>query len=88
MRVAFYAPLKPPSHPVASGDRRVARLLLAAIRRSGSKVFTASKLRAFDAAGDQRRQRLIRSRGEAIARRLPLSPLPPPCSRRSRADKF
>ena len=25
MRVAFYAPLKPPDHPVPSGDRRVAR---------------------------------------------------------------
>src|SRR5258705_179814 len=30
MRIAFYAPLKPPSHPVPSGDRRIARLLLQA----------------------------------------------------------
>ena len=27
----FYAPLKPPTHPVPSGDRRVARLLMRAI---------------------------------------------------------
>ncbi len=30
MRVAFYAPLKPPTHPHPSGDRCMARLLLAA----------------------------------------------------------
>ena len=32
MRVAFYAPLKPPDHPVPSGDRRVAQLFLQALR--------------------------------------------------------
>jgi hypothetical protein len=30
MRIAFYAPLKPPDHPIASGDRTVARMLLTA----------------------------------------------------------
>ncbi len=28
MRVAFYAPLKWPDHPVPSGDRQIARALL------------------------------------------------------------
>jgi len=70
MRVAFYSPLKPPSHPIASGDRRVARLLLAAIRQGGNDAFVASTLRAFEGAGDPKRQHLIQRRGEAIARRL------------------
>lgn len=70
MRVAFYAPLKPPNHPVPSGDRRMARLLLQAIRRSGNDAFVASTLRAFDGAGDAQRQVRIRRRGEALARRF------------------
>ena len=35
MRIAFYAPLKPPDHPVPSGDRRIAGLLLEALRLAG-----------------------------------------------------
>ncbi len=32
MRIAFYAPMKPPTDPVPSGDRHMARLLMAALR--------------------------------------------------------
>lgn len=56
MRVAFYAPLKPPSHPVPSGDRRMARLLMAALDRAGHDVELASRLRTFDPTGDPDRQ--------------------------------
>jgi len=35
MRLAFYAPLKPPDHPVPSGDRRISRLLIQALERAG-----------------------------------------------------
>lgn len=69
MQVAFYAPLKAPDHPVPSGDRRVARLLLAAIRDAGHEVRVASRLRAHDAGGDGRRQDRIRRRGVALAER-------------------
>lgn len=69
MRVAFYAPLKPPDHPVPSGDRRVARLLLSAMRLAGHDVHVASRLRAFDGEGDKSRQARIRNRGAALARR-------------------
>ena len=31
MKIAFYAPLKSPNHPVPSGDRLMARLLMMAI---------------------------------------------------------
>ena len=69
MRVAFYAPLKAPDHPTASGDRLIARLLVHALERAGHEVVPASRLRTFDGAGDRCRQlRLARSaRAEALA---------------------
>src|SRR5438128_1895241 len=67
MRIAFYAPLKPPDHPVPSGDRRMAQLFLDAWRHAGHEPFLASRLRNYDGAGDPLRQaRLVRiSRGWA-----------------------
>jgi glycosyltransferase involved in cell wall biosynthesis len=47
MRIAFYAPLKAPGHPVPSGDRLMARLLIAALTKAGHSVSTASELRAY-----------------------------------------
>ena len=52
MRIAFYAPLKAPDHPVPSGDRQMARLLLEALRRCGHAVEPASRLRAYRATPD------------------------------------
>ncbi len=52
MRIGFYAPLKPPDHPVPSGDRRIARLFVEALRLAGHKPFVASHLRSYDGAGD------------------------------------
>ncbi|HVB17052.1 MAG TPA: glycosyltransferase family 4 protein [Stellaceae bacterium] len=51
MRVAFYAPLKPPDHPVPSGDRRIARLFLDALRLAGHEPFVASRLRSYEPDG-------------------------------------
>jgi len=70
MRVAFYAPLKPPDHPVPSGDRRVARLFLEALRRGGDEPFVASPLRSFDADGDPVRQERLAAVGRRLAERL------------------
>ena len=53
MRIAFYAPLKPPDHPVASGDRAMARALIAALERAGHEVTLASRFRSYD-RGDAR----------------------------------
>lgn len=47
VRIAFYAPLKAPDHPVPSGDRQMARLLIEALRLAGCEVSVASTLRAF-----------------------------------------
>ena len=38
MRIAFYAPLKPPTHATPSGDRRVAGLLMEALVRAGQRA--------------------------------------------------
>lgn len=70
MRVAFYAPMKPPDHPTPSGDRRMARLLMAALRAGGHEVRLASRLRAWDDGTAPGRPARIRRRGEAIAARL------------------
>ena len=47
MHIAFYAPLKSPGHPVPSGDRKMARQLVAALEASGHRVETASELRMY-----------------------------------------
>lgn len=68
MRVAFYAPLKAPSHRTPSGDRRVGRLLLTALREAGHEVDVASEFRSFCATPDT--QVDIRAAGETEAVRL------------------
>ncbi|PDT43365.1 MULTISPECIES: glycosyltransferase family 4 protein [Sinorhizobium] len=47
MRIAFYAPLKSPDHPVPSGDRQMARMLVEALGLCGHEVDISSRLRAF-----------------------------------------
>ncbi len=44
LKIAFFAPLKPPDHPRASGDRQMARMLLNALLRAGYDAFLASRL--------------------------------------------
>ncbi len=70
MRIAFYAPLKPPDHPVPSGDRRIGRALMAALGLAGHEVVLASRLRSWDGAGDAARQRRIAGAGAARAAAL------------------
>jgi glycosyltransferase involved in cell wall biosynthesis len=70
MRVAFYAPMKAPDHPVPSGDRRVARLLRQALEAAGHEVRLASRLRSWDDGRDPARQARLRRTGERLAARL------------------
>jgi glycosyltransferase involved in cell wall biosynthesis len=70
VRIAFYAPLKAPTDPVPSGDRRVGRWLVAALRRAGHDVALASRFRSWDGAGDAGRQRRLRALGGALAERF------------------
>jgi glycosyltransferase involved in cell wall biosynthesis len=70
MRIAFYAPLKPPDHPVPSGDRRVAQLLLAALRLAGHAPLTAARLRSWEGRGDQLRQGRLAALGRRLGERI------------------
>lgn len=70
MRIAFYAPLKAPTHAIASGDRRVGRLLMDALRLAGHEVELVSELRSFDGAGDLAHQSAVQQEGAAIAQHL------------------
>ena len=70
MRVAFYAPLKPPDHPVPSGDRRMARLLIQALGLAGHEVEIAARLRSWNARPDPARQARLEGIGQALAERL------------------
>jgi glycosyltransferase involved in cell wall biosynthesis len=68
--VAFYAPLKPPDHPVPSGDRRMARALIEALTLADLPAELASRLRSYDRDGDAVRQRRIEALGSRVAARL------------------
>lgn len=70
MRVAFYAPLKAPDHPVPSGDRRMARSLSSLLAGRGHDVSLASRLRSYDRDGDSHRQLRIRTLATRLADRL------------------
>ena len=70
MRIAFYAPMKPPDHPVPSGDREIARVLQQALALAGHDIALASRLRSFDARGNALRQARLAHIGERMAKRL------------------
>jgi glycosyltransferase involved in cell wall biosynthesis len=67
MKIAFYAPMKPPDHPTPSGDREIARALMRALAQAGHDVTLASRLRTFDRDGDVRVQHEHRMMGEREA---------------------
>jgi glycosyltransferase involved in cell wall biosynthesis len=70
MRIAFYAPLKPPDHPTPSGDRQVCRNLIRALEGAGHRVELASRLGSRDGEGDAGRQSALRQQGAEEAERL------------------
>ncbi|MBO0663697.1 glycosyltransferase family 4 protein [Jiella sp. MQZ9-1] len=69
MRISFYAPMKAPDDPVPSGDRQVARHLIAALQKAGHTVSIASRFRSYD-RGDPQRQERLAAIGSRLARRL------------------
>ncbi len=66
-RIAFYAPMKPPTHPIPSGDRAIARALLKAL---GSQAELASELRIYDGKGDADTQAALISVAKIEAQKL------------------
>ena len=69
MRVAFYAPMKPPGHPVPSGDRRIARAFMGLLGDLGYEVELASTFRSYDGVGDGVRQERLGRLGAELATR-------------------
>ena len=69
-RIAFYAPMKPPGDPTPSGDREMARNLIAAIGAGGAQVKVVSQLKLHEKAGDPARQAELRAAAEAEVARL------------------
>ena len=67
--VAFYAPMKPPTHPTPSGDRQMARALMAALS-NGPQIDLVSELRIYDGAGDADVQKALQQQAKAEADRL------------------
>lgn len=71
MRVAFYAPMKSPDHPVPSGDREMARNLMKLLAHGErAHVLLASDLRTRDGSGDPQKQAEIMRAAQAEADRL------------------
>lgn len=68
-RIAFHAPLKPVDHPIPSGDRQMARLILRALEASGP-VEVASSLRVYDGSGDAALQAHLHAAAGAERERL------------------
>ncbi len=68
--ILFYAPMKPPDHPVPSGDRTMARLLMKALDRAGFKPEAISDFRSFEKNGDPASQNTIRREAEDEAHRI------------------
>jgi len=70
MRIAFYAPLKPPTAAAPSGDRMMARLITHALELGGHQVELASIFRSRDGTGDPQRQARLAQLGARLADRL------------------
>jgi len=66
-RIAFYAPLKPPDHPIPSGDREIARLMMAALRRAGYDVELSSRFISYQKRPSSEIFAQRRAEGEAAA---------------------
>lgn len=70
MRVAFYAPLKAPDHPVPSGDRRMARGFVDLLADMGHEVELGCHFRSYDRDGDAHRQQRLAALGQRLAEAL------------------
>ncbi len=75
-RIAFYAPMKSPHHPVPSGDREMARNLMAMMQSGGASVDLVSSFRSRDKHGDPAVQSQLFREAEDEVRRL-IQTLPP-----------
>ncbi|WP_262386444.1 D-inositol-3-phosphate glycosyltransferase [Roseobacter fucihabitans] len=69
-RVAFYAPMKPPTHPVPSGDRAMGRAILQALEHGNMDAELVSTLQTVDKQGCRDIQTRLLAQAEREATRL------------------
>lgn len=69
-RIAFYAPMKSPRHPVPSGDREMARNLISIISSGNAQVDLVTELKVFDKTGDVALQEVLREKAAQESARL------------------
>ncbi len=81
MKIAFYAPIKPPDHPIPSGDRLIARNLISALKWAGHDIELASSFVAYSKRADGSILKEKKADALAEAERLveALSPRRPDC---------
>ena len=70
MNIACYAPMKPPSSPIPSGDRRMARALIAALESLGHRVEIGSEFVSYLSAPDEFAKQDIYVRARELATTL------------------
>ena len=71
MKIAFYAPMKPPDAARPSGDRTIARMLLRAMAAAGHDATVASRVRSYMAEpADRDRFRTLERQADDEVRRL------------------
>lgn len=64
MRIAFYAPMKSPNHPVPSGDRLMAQLLMRALEMAGHSVEVVSEFRVHAGTPEAAAELLVKAEEE------------------------
>ena len=71
-RIAFYAPMKSPNHPVPSGDREMARGVMKALadESRGYEVTLVSEFRCYDGKGDGEAQNALFQHAKSEVSRL------------------
>ena len=71
-KLAFYAPMKSPTHPVPSGDREMAKGVFSALSGNAFNwsVELASELRLYDGAGDADVQTALKQQADKEIERL------------------
>lgn len=70
IKAAFFAPMKPPNHPVPSGDRAMARALLEALAAAEIDAQLASTVQLRDGQGSAARQAELTKIAQAEVARL------------------
>lgn len=70
MKIAFYAPMKPPDDPTPSGDRTMAQALVQALKQAGHHVIIAARLKTWDGSGDQAAQEAFITQAASVSTSL------------------